>query len=100
MAKLGTAAELKHLSFTTGGAVSRNQLFVRFAGQDARLWANSATLIRDRFRVLGDISTFTAQGKMTAVILVSLPIMVGTVTYMAAPDYFTPMLTTEEAIPG
>jgi len=64
-------------------------------GNLAEVLANSATLIRDRFRVLGDISTFTAQGKMTAVILVSLPIMVGTVTYMAAPDYFTPMLTTD-----
>jgi tight adherence protein B len=64
-------------------------------GNLAEVLANSATLIRDRFRVLGDIATFTAQGKMTACVLVSLPVLVGLFTYMAAPDYFTPMLVTE-----
>jgi tight adherence protein B len=65
-------------------------------GNLAEVLSNSAALIRDRFRVLGDIATFTAQGKMTAGILVALPIGVGVFTYMASPDYFAPMLVGPE----
>ena len=65
-------------------------------GNLAEVLSNNAALIRDRFRVLGDIATFTAQGKMTAGILVALPAAVGLFTFMAAPSYFTPMLVTPE----
>ena len=65
-------------------------------GNLAEVLSNNAVLIRDRFKVLGDIATFTAQGKMTAVVLVSLPVAVGLFTFMAAPNYFTPMLVTEQ----
>jgi Fe-S cluster assembly protein SufD len=51
MAKLGHQAELNDVGVTTGGAVSRNQLFVHFAGQQARLAANSATFIKGRQHV-------------------------------------------------
>jgi tight adherence protein B len=61
-------------------------------GNLAEVLANSAALIRDRFRVLGDIQTFTAQGKMTAVILVLLPVGVGLFTFLVTPDYFKPMI--------
>ena len=61
-------------------------------GNLAEVLSNSAALIRDRFRVLGDIRTFTAQGKFTAIVLVMLPIAVGLFTYMMTPDYFRPML--------
>ena len=64
-------------------------------GNLAEVLANSAALIRDRFRVLGDIQTFTAQGKMTAVILVLLPVGVGLFTYLITPDYFKPMIASE-----
>jgi len=64
-------------------------------GNLAEVLSNSAILIRDRFKVLGDIATFTAQGKMTAIVLISLPVLVGLFTFMAAPAYFTPMLITE-----
>ena len=61
-------------------------------GNLAEVLGNSATLIRDRFRVLGDIKTFTSQGKLSAVILILLPIAVGLFTYLLTPDYFKPML--------
>jgi Fe-S cluster assembly protein SufD len=51
MAELGPRAVLNDLSFTTGGAVNRNQLFVNFAGEQAQLTANSATLIKGRQHV-------------------------------------------------
>jgi len=64
-------------------------------GNLAEVLSNSATLIRDRFRILGDIKTFTAQGRMTAVILSALPIGVGIFTYAASPEYFRPMIESE-----
>jgi Fe-S cluster assembly protein SufD len=51
MARIGAGAALQDVTLTVGGAVVRNQLFVRFAGEDARLTANSATLIRQRQHV-------------------------------------------------
>jgi Fe-S cluster assembly protein SufD len=51
MARIGAGSALQDVTLTVGGAVVRNQLFVRFAGQDARLTANSATLIRQRQHV-------------------------------------------------
>jgi tight adherence protein B len=65
-------------------------------GNLAEVLSNSAALIRDRFRVMGDIKTFTAQGKMTAGILVALPIGVAAFTYMVTPGYFAPMLVGPE----
>jgi tight adherence protein B len=64
-------------------------------GNLAEVLSNSAALIRDRFRVLGDIQTFTAQGKLTAVVLVLLPIGIGLFTFMVTPEYFAPMIQSE-----
>ena len=64
-------------------------------GNLAEVLSNSAALIRDRFRVLGDIQTFTAQGKLTAVVLVLLPVGIGLFTYLITPDYFNPMIQSE-----
>jgi tight adherence protein B len=64
-------------------------------GNLAEVLQNSAVLIRDRFRILGDIQTFTAQGRMTAVILSALPIGVGLFTYAASPEYFKPMIESD-----
>jgi tight adherence protein B len=63
-------------------------------GNLAEVLSNTADMIRERFRVLGDISTFTAQGKLTGVILVCLPIAVGAFTAIMTPDYFRPMVET------
>ena len=51
MARIGAGSALRDVALTVGGAVVRNQLFVRFVGEDARLTANSATLIRQRQHV-------------------------------------------------
>jgi tight adherence protein B len=52
---------------------------------------NTSNLIRDRFRILGDIMTFTAQGRLTGVILTCLPLGLGIFMAMVAPDYFHKM---------
>jgi Fe-S cluster assembly protein SufD len=51
MASLGTGAAFTDTSFTMGGAVTRNQLFVCFAGENATVQIRGATLIRGRQHV-------------------------------------------------
>lgn len=52
---------------------------------------NTSRLIRDRFRILGDIMTFTAQGRLTGAILTCLPLGLGIFMAIVAPDYFHKM---------
>ncbi len=61
-------------------------------GNLAEILENTARLIRDRFRVLGDIRTFTTQGRLTGGILVLLPLAMAGYTWAVQPDYFRPML--------
>ena len=64
-------------------------------GNLAEILENTAKLIRDRFRILGDIKTFTAQGRLTGMILVCLPLGIGLFTFIMTPDYFRPMITND-----
>jgi tight adherence protein B len=52
---------------------------------------NTSRLIRDRFRILGDIKTFTSAGRLTGVILSALPAGMCIFMLMVAPDYFHKM---------
>ena len=52
---------------------------------------NTSRLIRDRFRILGDIMTFTAQGRLTGAILTCLPLGLGIFMALVAPEYFHKM---------
>jgi tight adherence protein B len=61
-------------------------------GNLAEILHNTAVLIRDRFRILGDIQTFTAQGRLTGAILSALPIGMALYMLVIAPNYFRPML--------
>jgi Fe-S cluster assembly protein SufD len=51
MAALGAHARLHDFVYTTGGALVRNQLFVRFAGEGANLAINAANLLKGRQHV-------------------------------------------------
>src|SRR5262249_25882469 len=51
MAALGARGELNDLSFTTGGAVVRNQLHLRYAGEDAVATIAGASLLNGRQHV-------------------------------------------------
>ena len=61
-------------------------------GNLAEILHSTSVLLRDRFRVLGDIQTFTAQGRMTGAILGILPLFMALFMLTTAPDYFRPML--------
>jgi tight adherence protein B len=61
-------------------------------GNLAEILHNTSVLLRDRFRVLGDIQTFTAQGRLTGAILGLLPLFMALFMLTIAPDYFRPMI--------
>jgi tight adherence protein B len=61
-------------------------------GNLAEILHNTSLLLRDRFRVLGDIQTFTAQGRMTGAILSLLPLFMALFMLTTAPEYFRPMI--------
>ena len=64
-------------------------------GNLAEILENTAKLIRDRFRILGDIKTFTAQGRLTGGILLCLPLSISLFMFVMTPDYFKPMIESE-----
>ena len=61
-------------------------------GNLAEILESTARLIRERFRVLGDIRTFTAHGRMTGTFLMLLPLGMALFTWSLNPEYFKPML--------
>ena len=52
---------------------------------------NTSRLIRDRFRILGDIKTFTSAGRFTGLVLSALPAGMCVFMLMVAPNYFHKM---------
>ena len=64
-------------------------------GNLAEILENTSRLIRDRFRILGDIKTFTAQGRLTGAILLALPLSISVFMFVMTPDYFKPMIENE-----
>lgn len=56
-------------------------------GNLAEILDNLAHVIRERFRIAGDIRVRTAQGRMTAGILMALPIIMLIMLHVMDPDY-------------
>ncbi|MFH1754102.1 MAG: type II secretion system F family protein [Candidatus Latescibacterota bacterium] len=56
-------------------------------GNLAEILEGTAAVIRDRFRILGDVRSMTAQAKLSGMILVVLPIVMAMIIMTIAPDY-------------
>lgn len=56
-------------------------------GNLAEIMDNIAHIIRERFRILGDVRSLTAHGRFSGVILSVLPIAMGFLIALIAPDY-------------
>jgi tight adherence protein B len=56
-------------------------------GNLAEILERAAEIIRDRFRILGDIRTLTAQARLSGFILTVLPIVMACLIYFLAPGY-------------
>ncbi len=66
----------------------------RVSGGDLpRLLNSMAAVARSRRALAGQVRAMTAQGRATSLVLALLPLIVGTVAYIAEPSYFRPMLT-------
>lgn len=56
-------------------------------GNLAEILEGTADVIRDRFRILGDVRSMTAQARLSGVILTILPLVIAGVVMIVAPDY-------------
>ena len=56
---------------------------------------NVAHTVRERFKLLRDTEVMTAQGKLSGMLLTSLPVLVAMALITISPNYFQPMLEKE-----
>lgn len=64
-------------------------------GNLAEVLGNIAYTVRERFKLLRDAETMTVQGRLSGLMLTSLPALVAAVLYSVTPDYFEPLLSNE-----
>ncbi len=62
-------------------------------GSLAEILENIAMVIRDRFRILGQVRVYTAQGRMTGWIIGAIPFALAFYIYLVAPDYIELLFT-------
>ena len=63
-------------------------------GRLAEILNNISSTMRERNKLQGKIKALTAQGKMSGIIVGSLPILLGFVLYLMDPEMMKPMFTT------
>ncbi|OPZ68047.1 MAG: Bacterial type II secretion system protein F domain protein [bacterium ADurb.Bin478] len=61
-------------------------------GNLAEILEKISYTIRERFKLMGQIRTYTAQGRMTMWVLGSMPVVFALVINAINPDYFAPLL--------
>ena len=62
-------------------------------GNLAEILENIGRLIRERFKLKGNIKTLTAEGRISAYILIALPFFLGYVMYLLNPSYISTLFT-------
>ncbi|MEX1350792.1 MAG: type II secretion system F family protein, partial [Desulfobacterales bacterium] len=62
-------------------------------GNLAELMETLATLIRERFKFDGKVKTLTAEGRLSAVILILLPISIFAYLWLTNPNFLAPLIT-------
>ncbi len=62
-------------------------------GNLAEILGNISRLIRDRFKLLRKVRVLSAQGRMSAMILLALPFFIATMLSITAPTYLTVLIT-------
>lgn len=50
--------------------------------------------IKDRIQIKGEIRTLTSQGRLSAMVICALPIVLGILMYFINPEYMSPLFTT------
>jgi tight adherence protein B len=62
-------------------------------GNLAEILEGTAYVIRDRFRILGDVRTITAQARLSGLILTLLPLGMCVALMVIVPDYLKTLIT-------
>jgi tight adherence protein B len=62
-------------------------------GNLAELLDSIAKIVRDRLRLLGEVRTLSAEGKLSAYILTGLPFCVGLVVNLLNPEFMSVLWT-------
>lgn len=62
-------------------------------GNLAEILDGTAYVIRDRFRILGDVRTITAQARLSGVVLMILPMVMALALLFMVPDYMKILIT-------
>ena len=62
-------------------------------GNLAEVLDKTGAVIRDRFRLQQQIRVHTAQGRLTGTVLMSLPLIIGSIIYFTTPDYIGLLFT-------
>lgn len=83
MINLGERMDLTDVGYFTIAVVVQRDT----GGNLAEVLEKIAYVIRDRFRILGDVRTFTAQGRLSGYILAVLPIVMAFVLSFLMPGY-------------
>lgn len=83
MKNLTRRVPILDVEFFVSGVVIQRET----GGNLAEIMDKLSHVIRERFRVLGQIRVYTAQGRMTGYILAALPITVGFILYLLNPSY-------------
>jgi tight adherence protein B len=60
-------------------------------GNLTEILASLATLIRSRFRLKGQVKAMSSQGRITALVLTAMPILLGIAFMVVSPDYLPSM---------
>jgi tight adherence protein B len=81
--KLGKRVPMMDVQFF----ISAVLLQKRTGGNLAEILDKLAALIRERFKLRGQIRTISAQGRMSGLVLCMIPIVVGTIMFYVNPDH-------------
>lgn len=90
--KLGQRMPLMDVQFFVAAVVLQK----RTGGNLAEILENLAVLIRERFKLRGQIRTISAQGRMSSAVLTAIPTVVGLMLYFVNPTHM--MFFVEEEI--
>jgi tight adherence protein B len=61
-------------------------------GNLAEILDGAAEVVRDRFRILGDVRSLTAQSRLSGIVLMVLPVAIAGIVMVVAPDYLREMV--------
>lgn len=75
--------------------VSATNIQLSVGGNLSQLLESIAATIRDRIRLRRDIAVLTAQGRMSGIILICLPIAIGVMLFVVNPEYMSRLTTTD-----